>query len=170
MQRTIIFSSSQYLWNSCELWLSWPSTISSWCAPTLRALVWVLKCFNQARPSLFDVQPLGLTSMTQSRGRLWNQDVIKTFPGKMIKGGRAQPLALTPWISVTHSRLPGWIFFRLPRFSEPVKTIWPCIAPIMKPVSSKLYVSSSPIPYLALVLATSSNQGVMTRGSSFRAR
>jgi hypothetical protein len=95
--------------------------------------------------------------MIQSLGRLWNQDVIRTLPGKMRKGGRAQPLALTPWISVTHSWLPGWILFRLPHFSEPVKTIWPCISPIIKPVLLKLYVLLLLILYLALVLATSLN-------------
>jgi hypothetical protein len=60
-------------------------------------------------------------------------------------------------MSVTYLQLLGWIFFRLLRFLEPVKTIWPCIAPIMKPVLLKLYVLSSLILYLALVLATSLN-------------
>jgi hypothetical protein len=40
----------------------------------------------------------------------------------------------------------------------------------MKPVSSKLYMSLSVMLYLAFVLATSSNRGVITRGSLLRAR
>jgi hypothetical protein len=39
----------------------------------------------------------------------------------------------------------------------------------MKPILLKLYMSSSLILYLALVLATSLNQGVITHGSLFRA-
>jgi hypothetical protein len=106
--------------------------------------------------------------MTQSRGRLWNHEVIRTLPGKIRKGGIVHPLALTPAILVTQPRFTGCRLF-VPRFSGPVKAIWLWITSIIKPVSSKLYMSSSRMPYLAFVLATSSNQDVITRGSSLRA-
>ena len=37
---------------------------------------------------------------------------------KAMNGGMAQPRALTPWITVAHSRLPGWASLALPRPSE----------------------------------------------------
>jgi hypothetical protein len=75
----------------------------------------------------------------------------------MTKGGIAHPVALMPWITVVHSLLPGWTCFGRPDLSEAVTTAPVDIWPIIKPVSLKLYVSSSKIPYLALMLATRLN-------------
>jgi hypothetical protein len=74
-----------------------------------------------------------------------------------MKGGIAHPFALMPWISVVHSRLPCWTDLGHPRLSEAVTTSAVDIWPIMKPASSKLYVSLSWMPYLALTLATRLN-------------
>ena len=76
----------------------------------------------------------------------------------MMKGGTAHPLALMPYMTIVHSRLPGWTAFSRPRLSEAVTTAPVDIWPIMKPASLKLYVSSSWMPYLALILATRLNQ------------
>lgn len=60
--------------------------------------------------------------------------------------------------------------FGRPERSEAV-TIAPVdITPIMNPASSKLYVSSSRIPYLTFMTSTRWNQSPMTTGSSQRAR
>jgi hypothetical protein len=65
--------------------------------------------------------------------------------------------------------VPGWTCFGRPDLSEAVTTAPVDIWPIIKPVSSKLYVSSSRIPYLALMLATRLNQPCTTLESSQRA-
>ncbi|KAK1839874.1 hypothetical protein CCHR01_17510 [Colletotrichum chrysophilum] len=76
------------------------------------------------------------------------------------------PSELMHSITVAHSRLPGWTDFALPRLSAHVTTIDAVITPIMKPVSSKLYMSPSPIPYLAIMLRNSANHFEITTGSS----
>jgi hypothetical protein len=57
---------------------------------------------------------------------------------KMMNGGMAQARALTPWMTVAHSRLPGWASFALVRPSEVVTTMPAKMMPIINPVSSKL--------------------------------
>lgn len=44
------------------------------------------------------------------------------MPPKMMNGGTAHPVAPTPWITVTHSRLPCCTVFGRPRRSDPVTT------------------------------------------------
>jgi hypothetical protein len=75
----------------------------------------------------------------------------------MTKGGIAYPVALMPWITVVYSLLPGWTCFSRPDLSEAVTTAPVDIWPIIKPVLLKLYMSSSRILYLALILATRLN-------------
>lgn len=77
---------------------------------------------------------------------------------KMIKGGMAHPVELMHWMTVTHSRLPGWTYFGHPCIEEAVTTAPWLIQPIMKLVSPELYVSSSWMLYLALMLVTGLNQ------------
>jgi hypothetical protein len=48
----------------------------------------------------------------------------------MIKGGIDHPLALIPWIAVTHSLFPGCIVLGLPLLSELVTTLEVDITPI----------------------------------------
>ena len=69
-----------------------------------------------------------------------------------MKSGIAHPVALMPWITVAHSLLPDWITLGNPHLSEVVTTDPTVMWPIMKPVSSKLHVSSSSMPYLAFML------------------
>jgi hypothetical protein len=76
---------------------------------------------------------------------------------KIIKGGIAYSLALMPWMTVVHSWLPGWTAFGFPCLSEAVTTALVDIWPIMKPVSSKLYVSLSWMLYFALMFAARLN-------------
>ena len=57
---------------------------------------------------------------------------------KMMNGGMAQPRALTPWITVAYTQLPGWASFALLQPSEVVTTMPVKIMPIINPVSSKL--------------------------------
>jgi hypothetical protein len=71
-------------------------------------------------------------------------------------------------ITITHSRLPGWTSVGLFRLSEPVTTFIVPIIPIWKPVSSKLWISSSWTLYLAFVSTTSFNHALITSGSSWR--
>ena len=52
------------------------------------------------------------------------------------------------------------------RLSKPVTTFIDPITPIWNPVSSKLCISSSWTPYLALVSSTSLNHALITSGSS----
>jgi hypothetical protein len=75
----------------------------------------------------------------------------------MTKGGIAYSVVLMPWITVVYSLLPGWTCFGCPDLSKAVITAPVDIWPIIKPVSLKLYVSLSRIPYLALMLATRLN-------------
>ena len=86
------------------------------------------------------VQPLSVVAMRQSAGRLHSVYQLARwyYTAKMMKGGMAQPRALTPYITVTHSRLPGWASFALLRPSEVVTTMPVKMMPIMNPVSSKL--------------------------------
>jgi len=74
-----------------------------------------------------------------------------------MKGGIAYPVAQTLWITVTHSRSPGWMISGLARFSAPVATFMELITPIWKPVSSKLCTSSPWIPYLVIVYSPGLN-------------
>ena len=83
-----------------------------------------------------------------------------------MKGGVAYPAAQMLWITVTHSRSPGWIISGWVRLSEPVTTFIDLITPIWKPVSSKLWMSLSWILYLALVSLTSLIYALITSGSS----
>jgi hypothetical protein len=83
-----------------------------------------------------------------------------------MKGGIAYPAAQMLWITVTHSRAPGWTSSGRARLSEPVTTFIKLITPIWKPVSSKLCTSSSWTPYLALVSSTSLNHAPIISGSS----
>jgi len=87
----------------------------------------------------------------------------------MMNGGMAQPKALTPWIIVAYSRLLGWACLALLRPSEVVTTIEAMIMPIINLVLSKLYESSSRIPYLTLILCTSANYLRIIVGSSYLA-
>ena len=80
-----------------------------------------------------------------------NQLEIRTLPVRIRNGRITFPVALTPCTRVTHSRSPGWSFFRFPGFSEPVTTSRDEILPIRKPDLLKLYVSLSIIPYFAFV-------------------
>ena len=57
---------------------------------------------------------------------------------KIMKGGIGQPRALTPYITVAYSRLPGWASFALLKLSEVVTTMPTKIMPIINPVLSKL--------------------------------
>jgi hypothetical protein len=74
-----------------------------------------------------------------------------------------------PAMAIAYSLLPSWIAFSCERLSKAVTTMPVQIWPIMKPVSSKFYVSASTILYLALVLPTSSNQACILLGSSQKA-
>ena len=55
------------------------------------------------------------------------------------------------WMILVHSRSPCCTAFGRPRRSEPVTTAPVDITPIMRPDLSKLWVSSSRVPYLALL-------------------
>ena len=118
------------------------------------------------------VQPLSLIPITQSRGMEPSsyQVLMWVFPAKIMYGGIAHPSALMPWITVVHTRLPGWISLAFPRLYAPVTTNCEDVTPTMKPVSSKLYVSSSRMPYFSLMERTRQNQLPMAYGSSFKAR
>lgn len=121
MQRVMIFFSLQRSWKSTEQWLSWPSMISILYTPT--GFACASKCSSQASARLLFVQPVGLTLITQSRGRSSvNQLEIGTLPAKMRKCGITRPVAPAPCTRVTHSRSPCCSFFRRPGFSEPVTT------------------------------------------------
>jgi hypothetical protein len=63
IHRVIILFSSQISWKISDLWLSWPSIISSTWLPTLRPWICLIKCLNQATLFSFVVQPLSLTLM-----------------------------------------------------------------------------------------------------------
>ena len=145
MQRVIIFAFVQYCWNSIELWLSWPSRMSRRWVPIVRSLVCLLKCSSHFIPSSFVVQPFSETPITQSLGRLSSLYQIERWclPWKMIKGGIVWPAALTQTTLVTYSLLPCCRDFGFDRWSDAVTTTDELCMPIMKPVSSKLYMSSS---------------------------
>jgi hypothetical protein len=96
--------------------------------------------------------------------------LIWFLPAKIIYVGIAHPSALIPWITVVHSRLPDWTILGFPRLYAPVTTSCDDITPIIKPVSSKLYVSWSKMPYFSFTERTSLNQSPITCESSFKAR
>jgi hypothetical protein len=61
IHRVISLFSLLKSWKASDLWLSWPSIISSTWLPTLRSFICSIECFNQARPISFVVQPFLLT-------------------------------------------------------------------------------------------------------------
>jgi hypothetical protein len=81
-----------------------------------------------------------VVAIRQSARRLYSVYQLARwyYTAKMMKGGIAQPRALTPWITVAYSRLPGWASFALLRPSEVVTTMPVEMIPIINPVSSKL--------------------------------
>ena len=85
-----------------------------------------------------------------------------------MNGGIAYPLALTALIAVTHFRLPGWLVLGLPFLSDVMITLEVEITPIWKPVSSKLKISSSVTPYLAIVSLTSLNHKLISLANKLR--
>ena len=160
MQRVIILLSLQYFQKSSELWLLWPLIKSRRWVPTTFFFVCSLKCFSHARLSLLVVQPFLETLITQLWGISPSLYQLERWwrALSMMKGGIVHPVALIPWMTVAHSLLPGWIVFSRPRLSKAVITAPRVIQPIIKPVSSKWYVSLSQILYLAFILATRLNQ------------
>jgi hypothetical protein len=60
-----------------------------------------------------------------------------------MKGGITQPWEFAPWMTVIQSRFPGCASRAFDRRSALVTTMQLVIMPIMNPVSSKLYTSSS---------------------------
>jgi hypothetical protein len=60
---------------------------------------------------------LSVVAMRQSAGRSHSVYQLARWycAAKMMNGGMAQPRALTPFLTVAHSRLPGWASFALPR-------------------------------------------------------
>jgi hypothetical protein len=83
----------------------------------------------------------------------------------MINGGIAHPLALTASIAVTYFRFPSYFVLSLPFLSDVIITLEVEVTPIWKPVSSKLKMSSSATPYLAIVSPTSLNHKLISFGS-----
>jgi hypothetical protein len=75
----------------------------------------------------------------------------------MTKGGIVYSLALMPLMTFGYSRLPGCTAFGCAHRSESVTALPGDITPSIKPVSSKLYVSSSSALYLAFILITRLN-------------
>ncbi len=86
------------------------------------------------------VQPLLVVAIRQSAGRSHSVYQLARwyYAAKMIKGGIAQPRALTPYITIAHSQLLGWASFALLQLSEVVTTIPTKMTPIINLVSSKL--------------------------------
>jgi hypothetical protein len=129
----------------------------------------LIKVLDPVRPSTLFVHLLCVVAGTQSCGstRPSNQFDSSKRPATMMNGGMAQPRALAPWITGTHSGLPDCATRALDRSrSAFVTTMQLEIMPIMKPVSSKLNTSSSPMPYFVCVSSTSLNQSPISRGSS----
>lgn len=155
-------------------WLPWPSRISSRCVPTVGDFVYLSKCWIHSRPLLSFVQPLSLTCMTQLAGscELSRYQASRwTFPSRIMNGGRAHPPALMHSITVVQRRSPGYMTVARPTVSTTTTFEDPGLAiPIAKPVSSKLYVSRSLIPYSIGISLTRLNHSVMILGSSFLAR
>ena len=159
----------QQVSNSSEQQLSQPSKTNSRYLPFVRDAMWKSKCRIQSIPFSLVVQPLSVSTIRQVSGRSHSSYQLARWycPAKIINGRMAQPKAFTPQITITHSRLPGWACLALLlRPSKVVTTIVAMIIPIIKPVSSKLYKSSSKIPYLTLTLYTRANHSRITFGSS----
>ena len=160
MQRVIILLSLQYFWKSSELQLLQLLIKSRWQVPTTFFFIYSLKCFSYARLSLLVIQPFLETLITQFQGISPSLYQLKRWwrALSIIKGGIVHLVALMPQMTIAHSLLLGQIVFSRPRLSKAVITALGAIQPIIKPVSSKLYVSLSQILYLAFILATRLNQ------------
>ena len=102
MQSVMMLFCWQWSSTSVEWWLSWPSRINNRYLPFVRGAVWWSKCLIQSRPTALVVQPLLVVAMRQSAGRLHSVYQLARWycAAKMMKGGMAQPRALTPWITV----------------------------------------------------------------------
>lgn len=92
------------------------------------------------------------------------------LPLKMMHEGTIQPVEFIHSIVVTHSRLPGWIRWGFLGILDLVTTLVVAIRPIAKPVSSKLKMSSSRIPYFIQTFSSCSNHPFITCGFSHFAR
>src|SRR6187551_3703260 len=114
------------------------------------------------------VQPVSKRSTVHSGGKGLLQYQLSRWilPATTKYGGITSPSDRTAWIAVTHSRLPGWIFFAFPRPSDEVTTRVGEIWPIKNPVSSKFQISDSRIPCFATVLRKRSNYVRIIFGSS----
>lgn len=128
----------QNSWNSGVRWLPWPSRITGLLAPTVLWTVCWWKCFIHSSPCWSLVHPCGLMLILQLNERSSNQEVLISFAFKTTYGGRDQPCALTPWITVIHSVVSEPRAFGLCFLSEEVSTIDWAVWLIRKPVSSKL--------------------------------
>ena len=160
MQRVTILLSLQYFQKSSELWLLWPLIKSRRWVPTTFFFICLLKCFSHARLSSLVVQPFLETLITQLQGISPSLYQLKRWwrALRIMKGGIVHPVALMPWMTVTHSLLLGQIVFSRLHLSKAIIIALEAIQPIIKPVLLKLYVSLSQILYLAFILAIRPNQ------------
>ena len=147
IQRLMILFSVQYWSNSGVAWLPWPSRISRRQAPVIRGAVCLLKCFSHSNPSSSVVQPLSLSAITQSAGRLRYQLAWWSFLDRMMTGGIDQLDALIALIAVIQSRLLGYIITAQLIVLELIITFNIVATPIINPVLLKLQLSQLRILY-----------------------
>ena len=128
--------------------------------------MYLLKCFSYFKLSLLFVQPFLEIVITQLLGILSSLYQVEGqyLPQKIIKGGIAYSITLTPLIILVYSQLPYYTVFSYLQRLEPIITAPINITPIIKLDLLKLQVSLSKILYLTLVFSTRQNQPLITLG------
>ena len=136
----IILLNLQWLSNSMDVWLLWPSIINIRYAPVERFFIYVLKCLIQSKSILLLVHLLAVNLITQSSEKPESIIQLKKWyvPLIIIKGEIYQPNVLIHSIIVAHSRLLNYIDLAFLYLFKRIITIKAVIILIIKPVSSKL--------------------------------